>query len=205
MASLPADCFVTTSMSLLLCLQHCWSLSQPMFYLYKTLSSLNKINYKTYIAFKGNKVQFQDTEVLEQSSYFRLIEGEPLSIAQTGKRICTNLTDVKLHFASLLSLVGGCNSAKSDDFPVVLLCEQAIILCMFLLNQCPFLELLSLLLCRFRSWEVRGVKWYIYSLLTCLSHKRQFFCHVSEDRFTGYFPFLLTLYQSLFHMPKDKS
>lgn len=52
-----------------------------MFYLYKTLSSLNKINYKTHIAFKGNKVQFQDIEVFEHSFYFRLIEGEPLSTA----------------------------------------------------------------------------------------------------------------------------
>lgn len=64
-----------------LSLQHCWGLSQPMCYLYKTLSSLNKIDDKTYIAFKGNKVQFQDTEVLELSSYFRLIEGEIQFIA----------------------------------------------------------------------------------------------------------------------------
>lgn len=47
-----------------------------MCYLYKTLSSLNKIDDKTYIAFKGNNVQFQDTEVLELSSYLRLTEGE---------------------------------------------------------------------------------------------------------------------------------
>lgn len=46
-----------------------------MCYLYKTLSSLNKTDDKIYIAFKGNNVQFQDTEVLELSSYFRLIEG----------------------------------------------------------------------------------------------------------------------------------
>lgn len=40
------------------------------------LSSLNKIDDKTYVVLKGNEVQFQDTEVLELSSYFKLIEGE---------------------------------------------------------------------------------------------------------------------------------
>lgn len=45
---------------LILCLQHCWGLSQPMCYLYKILSSQNKIDKKPYIVFKGNKVQFQD-------------------------------------------------------------------------------------------------------------------------------------------------
>lgn len=52
-----------------------------MCYLYNTLSSLNKIDDKTYIAFKGIKVQFQDTEVLELCSYFRLIKGEIQFIA----------------------------------------------------------------------------------------------------------------------------
>lgn len=64
-----------------LSLQHCWGLSQLMCFLYKTLSSLNKNDKKTYIAFKGSKVQFPDTEVLKLSSYFRLIEGEVWFIA----------------------------------------------------------------------------------------------------------------------------
>lgn len=40
------------------------------------LSSLNKIDDKTYVVLKGNEVQFQDLEVLELSSYCRVIQGE---------------------------------------------------------------------------------------------------------------------------------
>lgn len=36
---------------------------------------MNKTDDKTYIAFKGNKIQFEDTELFEYTSYVRLIEG----------------------------------------------------------------------------------------------------------------------------------
>lgn len=39
-----------------------------MCYLYETLSSVNQIDDKTYIAFKGSKIQLEDTELFEHSS-----------------------------------------------------------------------------------------------------------------------------------------